>query len=116
MRKNAGPDPLHSALVRLARLHEGRPVLASRTAQTLATRVTYAHRNGIGDTDTLLTVAARLGDTGDTAEGLFAAALTATGGARTAWTGPWRTQLRLLRQHPVPDVRDAAYAEVTAHE
>ncbi|MGW1732235.1 hypothetical protein [Streptomyces sp. NPDC001999] len=113
---DAGPDPLHSALVRLARLHEGRPVLASRTAQTLATRITYAHRNGIGDTDTLLTVAARLGATGDTAEGLFAAALTATGGARTAWTAPWRTQLRLLRQHPVPDVRDAAYAEVTAHE
>ncbi|MFB6706688.1 hypothetical protein ACFCW6_18500 [Streptomyces sp. NPDC056333] len=106
----------NAALVRLARLHDGRPVLASRTAQTLATRITYAHRHGIGDTDTLLTVVARLGATGETAEGLFATALTATGGARTEWSGPWRTQLRLLRQHPVPDVRDAAYAEVTAHE
>ncbi|WP_256062232.1 MULTISPECIES: hypothetical protein [unclassified Streptomyces] len=37
-------------------------------------------------------------------------------GRRTAWTGPWRTQLRMLRQHPCDDVRDVAYAEVTAVE
>ncbi|MEU9530938.1 hypothetical protein AB0D00_01260 [Streptomyces sp. NPDC048213] len=37
------------------------------------------------------------------------------GGTR-GWTGPWRTQLRLLRRHPEAEVRDAAYAEVTVRE
>ncbi|MFB8103352.1 MULTISPECIES: hypothetical protein [unclassified Streptomyces] len=35
---------------------------------------------------------------------------------RTAWTGPWRTQLRMLRRHPRGDTHDVAYAEVTAVE
>ncbi|MFJ8251608.1 hypothetical protein [Streptomyces sp. NPDC094466] len=37
-------------------------------------------------------------------------------GLRTGWTGPWRTQLRMLRQHTSDDVRDVAYAEATAEE
>ncbi|WP_405468767.1 hypothetical protein [Streptomyces anulatus] len=37
-------------------------------------------------------------------------------GLRTGWTGPWRTQLRMLRQHSWDDVRDVAYAEATAEE
>lgn len=107
-----GPGALHTELTRLAGLHEGRPVLASRTAGTLGELIGSAS----GETDGLLTVAARLTESGDGAEGLFAAAITAAAGRRTAWTGPWRTQLRLLRQHPVADVRDTAYAQVTATE
>ncbi len=42
--------------------------------------------------------------------------LTVACGLRTGWTGPWRTQLRMLRQHPCDDVRDVAYAEATAEE
>lgn len=111
-----GPGALHAELTRLAGLHEGRPVLASRTARTLGERIGSGSRPASGDTDGLLTVAARLTESGGLAEGLFAAAITAAAGRRTAWTGPWRTQLRLLRQHPVADVRDAAYAQVTATE
>ncbi|MET7500000.1 hypothetical protein [Streptomyces microflavus] len=47
---------------------------------------------------------------------VLAAELTVACGRRTAWTGPWRTQLRMLRQHPCGGVRDMAYAEVTAVE
>ncbi|MFC9247883.1 hypothetical protein ACFT7S_28870 [Streptomyces sp. NPDC057136] len=112
----SGPGALHTELARLAVLHEGRPVLASRTARTLGERISSGNRPASGDTDGLLTVAARLTESGGCAEGLFAAAITAAAGRRTAWTGPWRTQLRLLRQHPVADVRDAAYAQVTATE
>ncbi|PCG83774.1 hypothetical protein CIB93_22885 [Streptomyces sp. WZ.A104] len=133
----ADPDTLHTDLVRLAALHTGRPALAARTALTVGRRVAgpggvlpimpgppTGHPLGIagrpgtetGDPDTLLVVVARLAGTGDPAEGLFAAELTVAGGRRTEWTGPWRTQLRMLRQHPSGDVRDVAYAEVTAQE
>ncbi|MCI4041143.1 hypothetical protein [Streptomyces sp. TRM75563] len=110
------PDTLHTGLVTLAALHTGRPALAARTAQTVGRRVVGYRGAEIGDPDTLLLVVARLAATGDPAEGLFAAELTVACGQRTGWTGPWRTQLRMLRQHPSDDVRDVAYAEATAEE
>ncbi|MET7366587.1 hypothetical protein ABZS61_12290 [Streptomyces sp. NPDC005566] len=113
---DTGPDTLHAELVRLAGLLEGRPVQAAGIARTLGSRIGDMNRSGAGDTDVLLAVAGRLTGSGGPAEGLFATAITAAAGRRTDWTGPWRTQLRALRQHPVADVRDAAYAEVTAPE
>ncbi|WP_328718236.1 hypothetical protein OHT52_01375 [Streptomyces sp. NBC_00247] len=110
-------DRLHAGLVRLAALHDGRPALAARTARTLLGRLVYARRYGGGDPEVLLTVAGRLSARGgDSAQGLFAVALTVAGGRRTEWTAPWRTQLRILRQHAAADVRDAAYEEWTAPE
>ncbi|MYW10777.1 hypothetical protein GT034_20850, partial [Streptomyces sp. SID2563] len=58
----------------------------------------------------------RLAEDGGLAHGLLAVRLVASGGRHTGWTGPWRTQLRLLRRHPEAEVRDAAYAEVTVRE
>ncbi|MEG9551759.1 MULTISPECIES: hypothetical protein [Streptomyces griseus group] len=110
------PDTLHTGLVALAALHTGRPALAARTAQTVGRRVTGYRGAETGDPDTLLLVVARLAASGDPAEGLLAAELTVACGLRTGWTGPWRTQLRMLRQHPSDDVRDVAYAAATAEE
>ncbi|MFE5867288.1 hypothetical protein ACFQ6V_01410 [Streptomyces roseifaciens] len=108
----AAPDALTAQLERLARLHEGRPVLAARTAGSLAGR--FGSRDG---SDEALAHAARsLADDGDLATGLFALALTSLGGRRTGWSAPWREQLRSLRRHPHPDVRDEALARVTATE
>ncbi|MFI1249393.1 hypothetical protein ACH4TY_22265 [Streptomyces anulatus] len=110
------PDTLHTELVALAALHTGRPALAARTAATVGRRVAGYRGAEAGDPDTLLLVVARLAGTGDPAEGLLAAELTVACGLRTGWTGPWRTQLRMLRQHASDDVRDVAYAEATAEE
>ncbi|MGW6288599.1 hypothetical protein [Streptomyces sp. NPDC055107] len=110
------PDTLHTELVALAALHAGRPALAARTAATVGRRVVGYRGAETGDPDTLLLVVARLAGTGDPAEGLLAAELTVACGLRTGWTGPWRTQLRMLRQHTSDDVRDVAYAEATAEE
>ncbi|MEU2574808.1 hypothetical protein ACIP3B_16515 [Streptomyces anulatus] len=110
------PDTLHTELVALAALHSGRPALAARTAATVGRRVAGHRGAEAGDPDTLLLVVARLAGTGDLAEGLLAAELTVACGLRTGWTGPWRTQLRMLRQHAWDDVRDVAYAEATAEE
>lgn len=110
------PDTLHTELVALAALHAGRPALAARTASTVGRRVVGYRGAETGDPDTLLLVVARLAGTGDPAEGLLAAELTVACGLRTGWTGPWRTQLRMLRQHTWDDVRDVAYAEATAEE
>ncbi|MFI6649303.1 hypothetical protein ACIBI8_17045 [Streptomyces sp. NPDC050529] len=111
---DAGPDALHAALDRLARLHEGRPVLAARTAGVLGTRIRAPH--GEDGSGTLLALVARLAEDGGVAHGHMAVELAAAAGRRTGWSGPWRTQLRLLRRHPDADVRDAAYAEVTVRE
>lgn len=112
----AGPDTLHTGLVALAALHTGRPALAARTAQTVGRRAAGYPGAEAGDPETLLLVVARLAGTGNPAEGLFAAELTVACGLRTGWTGPWRTQLRMLRQHSSDDVRDVAYAAATAEE
>ncbi|MFE2291838.1 hypothetical protein [Streptomyces sp. NPDC059452] len=109
-------DALQAALVELAALHTGRPALAARTAAAVGRRARFTRGAYAGDPETLLVVVARLSGTGDLGEGLLAAELTVACGRRTSWTGPWRTQLRMLRQHPCGDVRDMAYAEVTAVE
>ncbi|MPY58720.1 hypothetical protein [Streptomyces spongiae] len=101
-------------LDRLAALTEGRPALAARTAQEVSERL--RGRVHEGDPRTLLHTARRLAAHGGHAQGLLAVALTGALGARTGWPAPWREQLRALRRHPVPDVRDAALAEVTAYE
>ncbi|MEU3225656.1 hypothetical protein ABZ695_21180 [Streptomyces sp. NPDC006976] len=111
---DSGPDALHAALDRLARLHEGRPGLAARTASE------YGRRQGVPQdadgAEKLLAVAGRLAEDRGLAHGLLAVRLVAVGGRHTGWTGPWRTQLRLLRRHAYAEVRDAAYAEVTVRE
>ncbi|MGW3437544.1 hypothetical protein ACWDB3_10255 [Streptomyces bacillaris] len=109
-------DVPHAALVELAALHTDRPALAARTARTLGQRVRAARGAEAGDPEVLLGVVARPAGTGDLAEGLFAAELTVACGRRTGWTGPWRTQLRMLRGHPCGDVRDVAYGQFTAAE
>ncbi|MET8009857.1 hypothetical protein ABZU86_23465 [Streptomyces sp. NPDC005271] len=111
---DAHPGPLAAALARLARLHTARPALAVRTADVLHQRLNTAMRPGSGEA--LLRAARQLGEDGGHASGLFAATLTAVGGARTAWAEPWRERLRALRRHPHPDVRDAALAVTTATE
>ncbi|MFI1480122.1 hypothetical protein [Streptomyces sp. NPDC020747] len=110
---DAEADRVDTALDRLAALTEGRPVLAARTATELAARL---RRTQEGDAGILLGVAGRLTVHGGHSEGLLATAITATLGTRTGWAPEWRAQLRALRRHPQPDVRDAALAQVTAYE
>ncbi|MEU4213347.1 hypothetical protein AB0F13_25770 [Streptomyces sp. NPDC026206] len=110
---DAAPDALAAELTRLARLHQGRPALAVRTADALDQRL-RASRNG--DEEAFGHAARTLAEDGGHAAGLFAVTLTATGGRRTAWAVHWRERLRALRRHPHPDIRDAALALVTADE
>ncbi|MEV0112293.1 hypothetical protein AB0H77_03410 [Streptomyces sp. NPDC050844] len=102
-----------AALLRLARLHEGRPALAIRTAMALSAR--FADMEHTKEA-LLLPVAHRLAGEGGHAEGFFALAITDALGERTNWPEPWRDLLVSLRRHPVPDVRDAALAVCTADE
>ncbi|WP_106586217.1 hypothetical protein [Murinocardiopsis flavida] len=111
---DAEPESLHAALRRLGTLHAGRPVLASRTADTLRSRLGTARRPG--DPGVLLEVAGRLTAGGDPACGLFALALTRALGERTHWSEEWRARLRDLRGHPDAEVRYAALAQATAVE
>ncbi|WP_299534667.1 hypothetical protein [uncultured Streptomyces sp.] len=110
------PDDTHAELVRLAALHERRPALAGATAGGLGRRVDAAHRAGGAAPGPLLTVAARLTADGSVVQGLFGAALTVACGRRAGWPGEWRTQLRMVRHHAEPDVRDAGHAVATATE
>ncbi|GAA3772328.1 hypothetical protein GCM10023083_06760 [Streptomyces phyllanthi] len=107
-------DAAPERLDRLAALTESRPALADRTAREVGERLRRQVHEG--DPETLLHTARRLIAHGAHAQGLLAVALTGALGARTDWPAPWREQLRALRRHPVPDVRDAALAEVTAYE
>ncbi|MEV0318457.1 hypothetical protein ACIBKX_09640 [Streptomyces sp. NPDC050658] len=108
----AAPAELAAALMRLARLHEGRPALAVRTAAMVGSRVD----DMAGDGAALPAVARGLAEDGGHAPGLFAVAVVEALGERTDWPGPWRTLLTSLRAHAVPDVRDAALAVSTAYE
>ncbi|GHG54097.1 hypothetical protein [Streptomyces griseocarneus] len=110
---DAAPDGLAAELTRLARRHEGRPVLAVRTAGALDARL-RTERSGADDA---FAHAARvLSEEGGHTAGLFAVSLTVAGGRRTDWAEHWRERLRALRRHPHPDVRDAALAPATAEE
>ncbi|GHF17672.1 hypothetical protein [Streptomyces morookaense] len=101
---HAAPEALAAELLRLARLHEGRPALAVRTAGALDGRL---RERNVGGTD-LAAAADTLAADGGCAAGLFAVTLTAAGGRRTGWAAPWRERLRGLRRHGHADVRDAA--------
>ncbi|WP_424888447.1 hypothetical protein [Streptomyces sp. XH2] len=109
---DAAPGDLTAQLTRLARLHEGRPVLATRTAGSLDGRFGSRH----GSDEALARAARSLAGDGGPEAGLCAVALTVVGGRRTGWSAPWREQLRALRRHAHPDVRDEALARVTAEE
>ncbi|WP_432040227.1 hypothetical protein [Streptomyces cucumeris] len=108
------PGPLAAALARLSRLHSLRPALAARTTDVLHRRLTAAARPG--SDEALRRAARQLCEDGGHAAGLFATTLTEAGGDRTGWPEPWREQLRALRVHPHPDVRDAALLLATAEE
>ncbi|MER5640121.1 hypothetical protein ABT095_24650 [Kitasatospora sp. NPDC002227] len=110
----APPAELLTALRRLAGRHTDRPALAARTAETLRHRLSTAR--GPGDPLALLHAAERLTADGDHAGGLLAVALTQALGTRTTWPDEWRTRLRALRRHPLPDVREAALSLATATE
>ncbi|MEV6751472.1 hypothetical protein [Streptomyces sp. NPDC051214] len=100
------------AVSRLARLHEGRPALAVRTASVLGARLAETE----GETASLLPVARRLAEDGGHASGLFAVAAVESLGERTGWPAAWRDLLGSLRGHGVPDVRDAALTVCTTRE
>ncbi|MDI6100827.1 hypothetical protein QLQ12_19635 [Actinoplanes sp. NEAU-A12] len=105
--------PVLVALGRLDNLDEvadlcaGRPVLAVRAADQAGDRLRQLPQ--LVDADTLRPVITRLAGRGDLAGGLLAVALTASGDA-FGWASPWRELLLALREHPVPDVRDEAFA------
>ncbi|GAA3977645.1 hypothetical protein GCM10022384_29340 [Streptomyces marokkonensis] len=85
-----------------------------RTA--LADRLVDGLRRNRGDAEVLRAEVVALARHGGHAEGLLAVAVTGALGSREEWPAPWRELLRTLRRHPVPDVRDAALEETTAHE
>jgi hypothetical protein len=85
-------------------------VAASRIAGMLVQRVA---RDRLPDP--VRAAAALLERDGRLSAGLFAVALAGTGSC-LGWPGAWRTQIRRLRVHPVPDVRTAALAVVMASE
>ncbi|GAA3763422.1 hypothetical protein [Micromonospora maritima] len=91
----------------VAALCAGRPVVATRTAERVGTRLRglreWPDPAVLGETVT------RLAGRGDLAGGLFAVALVRHG-AGFGWPAPWRDLLLGLRRHPDPDVRDEAYA------
>lgn len=108
----ADADTLTRDLTRLARLLEGRPALAARTAGTLGSRL----RTRVGGVESFAPAARSLTEDGSQAAGLFAVELTETGGRRTDWAAFWRERLRALRRHADPDVREAALDLGTAGE
>lgn len=111
---DAGPTEVAAALARLARLHEGRPALAVRTASTLGARLSGTEPTG--ESAPLLAVARSLAGDGGHAAGLFAVAAVESLGERTDWAAPCRDLLSSLRAHGVPDVRDAALSVCTSYE
>lgn len=111
---DGAPAEVAAALSRLARLHEGRPAMAVRTAWTLGLRL--LDTESVGEAAALLAVARHLAGDGGHASGLFAVAAVESCGERDGWAAPWRSQLASLRGHAVPDVRDAALSVCTSYE
>jgi hypothetical protein len=111
---DAPPAAVLAALDRLAALHDGRPVLAARTATSLGQRLGTARRPG--DPLVLAAAADRLAADGTLTGGLFAVALTAALATRDGWSPTTRTTLRTLRTHPLPDVRTSAFSHPTSPE
>ncbi|MEU9300959.1 hypothetical protein [Streptomyces sp. NPDC048269] len=100
-----------AALRELVAAHEDRPGLATTTSAALRER----HRSAEPAPDTAVTLelVTALAADGVPAAGLFAVALVSALGSRHGWPEPCREQLRALRRHPGPDVRDAALGTTT---
>lgn len=107
----ADPAGMPAALRELVAALRGRPGLARATASGLAGR--YLHGDPLPDLPAALETVRELARDGGAEAGLFAAALTASVGARHAWPERWRELLRELRRHPEVEVRDAAFAAAT---
>jgi hypothetical protein len=90
-------------LAEVADLVATRPALAVG----LAARITDV-RPDRARRDETLTDVARLAGRGDLAGGLFALALIKAARLDHRWSDPWREALRGLREHPQPEVADAA--------
>jgi hypothetical protein len=103
---------LADGLTEISDLVADQPVAASRIADMLVQRVA---RDRAADPDTIRATVALLERDGRLSAGLFAVAL-AGYGRYLGWPGAWRTQIRRLRAHPMPDVRTAALAVVMASE
>ncbi|MFE6161698.1 hypothetical protein ACFQ7F_22610 [Streptomyces sp. NPDC056486] len=108
-------DPVRAAA--LSALAETRPALFGADAEPFLDRIradAVAARSaargapGTGGAD-------RLAEDGTHASGLFAVAAVEALGERTDWAGPWRDLLTSLRNHGIPDVRDAALAVSTSY-
>ncbi|MFD9405952.1 hypothetical protein ACFWBN_02855 [Streptomyces sp. NPDC059989] len=109
------PAPARLAALReLAAAHEGRPVMAAATAVVVGHR--HKSADPVPDAAGTLELVRTLADDGETATGLFAAAILGGVGWRHDWPPEWRAQLRALRRHPEPEVRDAALATTTYKE
>lgn len=98
----ADADRFTAGVVEIAGLVDGRPALAARLADLPEGARTV-------DPAPVLDAAWALAGRGEATCGLFAVAL-ARRGREFGWSPPWRDLLRELRRHPVPDVRDAAFA------
>ncbi|MEU4624901.1 HEAT repeat domain-containing protein [Actinoplanes sp. NPDC023801] len=94
-------------LAEVADLVAGRPALAVRLAGRIADNRPDTAR--LGDVPA---EAERLAGRGDLAGGLFALALVQAAGGAQRWSEPWVESLRRLREHPQPEVADAAYRRV----
>ncbi|MBU2664956.1 hypothetical protein KOI35_15745 [Actinoplanes bogorensis] len=82
-----------------------RPIVAYHASRALSSHLTS--REATIDPVRQLALASDHERHGDLARGLFAVALTRRGYA-LGWPVEWRDRLRSLRQHPDPDVREAA--------
>ncbi|WP_442934380.1 hypothetical protein [Micromonospora sp. CPCC 205546] len=98
-------EQLTAEILRIAELVADRPALAVRLAHLLGQRIASPTTL---DTEAVLGAARTLASRGEATTGLFAVAL-AGGGRAYGWSAPWRDLLHLLREHPVADVRDAAF-------
>ncbi|MFI6691215.1 hypothetical protein ACIBLA_05525 [Streptomyces sp. NPDC050433] len=98
----------------LATNADGRPALASATADRLRSRLGYGRPPS--NPATLLTAATHLTTTADPATGLLAVAVVSGTGGHIGWPDEWRTALRALRHHPSADVRDAALGVIIRAE
>ncbi|MEV4557666.1 hypothetical protein AB0K51_11790 [Kitasatospora sp. NPDC049285] len=107
----AGPD-FAADLDRLAAALDGRPVLAGRMAERLG----MAIAGGELPPAAAIAPVRALAERGALVPGLLAVSAAARLGPRHDWSGGWRELLGVLRVHPEPEVRAAAYEVLTVRE
>ncbi|GAB3928720.1 hypothetical protein GCM10029976_027040 [Kribbella albertanoniae] len=91
-----------------------RPIVAYNTASLLGSRLGQSHPHWTPEQ--LEPIARELLRSDTLMAGLLAGAIIAPAGRRTGWSPTWRDLLVALRNHPAPDVRQAALDTVTATE